>query len=52
MAPIVIYGMPPSPPCRILMMTCDVIGLEYEMRPCNITKGENRTPEYLKVRPT
>jgi glutathione S-transferase len=52
MGPIVIYGMPPSPPCRILMMTCDVIGIEYEMRPCNITKGENRTPEYLKVRST
>ena len=49
MAPIVIYGMPPSPPTRILAMTCDVLGLEFEMKPCNIMAGDNRKPEYLKV---
>ena len=49
MASIVIYGMPPSPPCRILTMVCEVLGLKYEMKPCNIMAGDNRKPEYLKV---
>ena len=50
MAPIEIYGMPPSPPCRILMMTCEVLGLKYELKRCNIMEGDNQKPEYLKVR--
>ena len=49
MAPIVIYGMAPSAPCRILCMTCEVLGLEYEFKVVNLMAGENKTPEYLKV---
>ena len=49
MAPIVIYGMTPSAPCRILCMTCEVLGLEYEFKVVNLMAGENKTPEYLKV---
>jgi glutathione S-transferase len=49
MAPIVIYGMAASAPCRILMMTCEVLGLEYEFKIVNPQTGENKTPEYLKV---
>ncbi len=51
MAPIVIYGMPLSAPCRILVMTCEVLGLEYEFKTCNLMTGENKTPEYLKLNP-
>jgi glutathione S-transferase len=49
MAPIEIYGMTASAPCRILTMTCEVLGLEYEFKVVNLQVGENRTPEYLKV---
>jgi len=51
MAPIVIYGMAGSAPCRILMMTCEVLGLEYEFKVVNLMTGENKTPEYLKLNP-
>jgi glutathione S-transferase len=51
MAPIVIYGMPASAPCRILTMTCEVLGLDYEFKIVNLQAGENKTPEYLKMNP-
>jgi len=51
MAPIVIYGMTASAPCRILTMTCEVLGLEYEFKVVNLQNGENKTPEYLKLNP-
>ena len=46
---IQIHGIGPSPPCRIVYMTCEVLGLGYEMINCDLQKGENKTPEYLKV---
>ena len=51
MAPVIIYGMQASAPCRILTMTCEVLGIEYEFKVCNLMAGENRTPEYLKMNP-
>ena len=30
-------------------MTCNNLELEYEMINCVVQKGDNRTPEYLKV---
>jgi len=51
MAPVIIYGMTASAPCRILTMTCEVLGIEYEFKVCNLQAGENRTPEYLKLNP-
>ncbi len=50
MAPIVIHGLTASAPCRILTMTCEVLGLEYEFKICNLQTGDNKTPEYLKVK--
>ena len=49
MSPIMIYGMAPSAPFRIVTMTCEILGLQYEVKPVNILEGENKKPEYLKV---
>ena len=38
-----------SSPCRIVAMTLDVIGLEYEYVPTNPLAGETNTPEFLKI---
>jgi glutathione S-transferase len=51
MAPIVVYGMPTSAPVRILTMTCEVLGLDYEFKIYNLMNGEHKTPEYLKLNP-
>jgi len=46
-----IYGMDLSAPCRILYMTCEALGLEYTKHEVDLFKGENKTPEYLKMNP-
>ena len=52
MATVDIYGMGPSAPCRILYMTCTALGVEYNDIAVDLMKGENKTPEYLKVSTT
>ena len=47
--PIKLYYLPPSPPCRSVMMTAKVLGLDLDLVLTNIMKGEHKTPEYLKV---
>ena len=44
-----IHGMSESVPCRLSYMTCEVLGIDYKMISCDLFKGENKTPEYLKV---
>ena len=39
-----------SAPVRMVMMTCEVVGVEYELIVVNLMTGENMKPEYLKVR--
>ena len=51
MAPIEIYGMQGSAPCRILEMTAECLGLEYEFKVVDLAKGDNRKPEYLAMNP-
>jgi glutathione S-transferase len=51
MAPIKLYGIPPSPAFRIAAMALDLLGLDYETVPVNPLKGETRTPEFLKLNP-
>ena len=51
MAPITIYGMRVSAPCRNLLMVSEILGLEYELKLVILKKEENKTPEYLKLNP-
>jgi len=51
MAPIEVYGMQLSAPVRMVQMTCEVLGVEYEKKELNIMTGENMTPEFLKINP-
>ena len=44
-----IFGMGLSAPCRILHMTCEALGVEYKETNVDLFKGENKTPEFLKV---
>ena len=46
---ITVYGMELSAPVRCVMMTCEVVGVEYEFKKVDLMAGENKTPEYLKV---
>ncbi len=48
---IEVHGMALSAPCRIVYMTCEVLGVEYNMVECDLMNGGNKTPEYLKMNP-
>lgn len=48
-APIKLYHVPPSPPCRAVRLTASVIGLDLDLIFTNIMEGEHMTPEFLKV---
>ena len=46
-----IYGMQLSAPCRIVEMTAEVLGLEYEFKVVDLMAGENMKPEFLALNP-
>ncbi|CAG4945133.1 unnamed protein product [Colias eurytheme] len=49
--PIKLYYLPPSPPCRAVMMTARALGLELDLILTNILEGEHKTPEFTKINP-
>jgi len=51
MPSIDIYGMPLSAPCRIVQMTAECLGVEYNFKLTDLMKGEHMTPEFLKMNP-
>ena len=44
-----VYGMDISAPTRCVMMTCEVLEVEYEFHVVNLMNEEHMKPEYLKV---
>lgn len=49
--PITLYHNCVSPPSRMALLAVRNMGLEIEIRNLDIYKGEQNTPEYLKVNP-
>jgi len=49
MSMVKIYGVPLSAPCRIIMMTCKVLGVQYQLISTNPLLGETRTEEFVQV---
>nr|XP_032515655.1 glutathione S-transferase 1-like isoform X2 [Danaus plexippus plexippus] len=49
--PIKLYYLPPSPPCRAVMMTARALGLDLDLVLTNIMEGQHMTPEFLKMNP-
>ena len=46
---VTIYGMKISPRVRLVLMTCEVLEIEYKIKDVNIEDGEHKSKEYLKV---
>ncbi|XP_063839579.1 glutathione S-transferase 1-like [Ostrinia nubilalis] len=49
--PAKLYKLNASPPARAAMMACELFKVPVEMVNVDLMKGENRTPEYLKMNP-
>ncbi|KAJ1525040.1 hypothetical protein ONE63_009886 [Megalurothrips usitatus] len=46
------YYMAPSAPCRAVRLAARALGVELNLKPTNLLKGEQLTPEFLKMNPT
>ncbi|CAH1367311.1 unnamed protein product [Tenebrio molitor] len=50
MAPT-LYMLWPSPPARAVLMTAKSLNLALDLKEVDTTKGENKTPEFIKINP-
>ena len=46
-----LYYMPPSPPCRAVVMTAKMVGVELNLKMLNPMTGEQMKPEFLAINP-
>lgn len=49
--PIDFYYLPGSPPCRAVLVAAKAVGVPLNLKLTDLTKGENLTPEFLKLNP-
>lgn len=49
MSKVSLYYTDISPPSRAILLVAEAIGLDLEKKNVDLFKGENYTPEYLKV---
>ena len=49
MSPVKVHGMNLSAPCRLVYLTCEAVGVEYEKVDVDLMNGGTRTPEFLKA---
>jgi len=47
--PIDLYYFLASPPCRSVMLVAKALKIELNLKVTELSKGDNKTPEYLKV---
>ncbi|KAM7363370.1 glutathione S transferase D11 isoform 1-T1 [Cochliomyia hominivorax] len=50
MAPT-LYYLPPSPPCRSILLLAKMLDLELDLKVINIMQGEQMKPEFLEMNP-
>ena len=44
------YHVPGSAPCRAVRLAAAAIGVDLNLKFCDLMKGEHLKPEYLKVK--
>ena len=49
--PIDFYYTAASAPCRSVMMTAKVVGVELNMKPLDLMAGEQMKPEFVAINP-
>jgi hypothetical protein len=47
--PIDLYYVLASPPCRSVLLLAKALKIELNLKVTDLSKGENKTPEFLKV---
>lgn len=47
--PPILYYLPPSPPCRAVLLLGRMLGIDFELRAVNIQEGEHLRAEFVEV---
>ncbi|KFB53542.1 AGAP004163-PB-like protein [Anopheles sinensis] len=47
----VLYYLPPSPPCRSVLLLAKMIGVELELKVLNVAEGEQLKPNFVEMNP-
>lgn len=47
----VLYYLPPSPPCRSVLLLAKMIGVELELKALNVMEGEQLKPDFVELNP-
>lgn len=45
----ILYYLPPSAPCRSVLLLGKMINLEFDLRIVNVLEGEHLKPEFIAV---
>lgn len=49
--PIDLYSMEDSPPCRAVMMTAKMLGVDLNIKETNLLANEHIKPEFIAINP-
>ncbi|XP_017845784.1 glutathione S-transferase D7 [Drosophila busckii] len=47
----VLYYLPPSPPCRSILLLAKMLALDFELKIVNILEGEQLKPDFVAMNP-
>lgn len=45
-----LYYLPPSPPCRAVLLLGRILGLEFNLKSVNIQEGEHLKKDFIEVK--
>lgn len=48
--PPTLYYLPPSPPCRAVLLLGKLLGIDFDLKAVNIQEGEHLKAEFVEVR--
>lgn len=44
------YYLPPSPPCRGVLLLARILGIDFNLKTLNILEGEHMKKDFLEVK--
>ncbi|XP_055295583.1 glutathione S-transferase D7-like isoform X2 [Sitodiplosis mosellana] len=47
----ILHYLPPSPPCRTVLLLGKLLNIDFDLRLIDIVKGEHLKPEYIEINP-
>lgn len=45
----ILYYLPPSPPCRAVLLLGRMLEIEFDLKTVNVMEGEHLKPDFVQV---